>query len=135
MDRAPTPRGGDGGGRASKVRAAARARDIATAPPPRVRRVARARVVSWLRAAALAFPAVRPVAANETGWVRCHSRERASVCPLQWRGRTGVTPVSVSRTRVFGCSSEPSPRSPTRQPDYATRDDSTALMAACVIQW
>ena len=71
MDGAPAPRAALTDGRATEMRAAGRARDIATAPPPRVRRVARARVVSWLRAAALAFPVVRPVAANTTEWSVC----------------------------------------------------------------
>ena len=51
-------------------------------------KVARTQVVSWLRAALLAFPTRRQ-------W-RCVSRR---VCPIQWRGRTGISPVSVSRVR------------------------------------
>ena len=63
--------------------------------------VARTWVVSWLRAASLAFPTNRLV----SGLL-----ERA-YCPLQWRGRTGITPVSVSRVRSqhFDCVRESTP--------------------------
>lgn len=46
-------------------------------------------VVSWLRATLFAFPTLVSGAMNN---VYCY--------PLQWRGRTGVAPVSVSRARV-----------------------------------
>src|SRR6266545_7336555 len=62
-------------------------------PPPRNRVVARAEVVSWLRASFARLP----------GHVRdqwLSERDRYDQCPLQWRGRTGITPVSVSPTRV-----------------------------------
>jgi len=71
------------------VQAAARVPREATGSSPEDRVVARAEVVSWLRADPLAFPtAVSGLS------------ERIERCPLQWRGRTGITPVSVSPTRV-----------------------------------
>lgn len=59
--------------------------------------VARTWVVSWLRAAALPFPT-----GGAGQWVRASGRrprERA-LCPLQWRGRAGISPASVSRVRM-----------------------------------
>src|ERR687894_374493 len=55
--------------------------------------VARTRVVSWLRAASPAFPTGRSVAMWARVLVQLH--------PLQWRGRTGVAPVSVAPLRSF----------------------------------
>src|SRR5688572_18988440 len=57
---------------------------------PRGSVVARAEVVSWLRAFA------RLPDHSRDQWL-C---ERNLECPLQWRGRTGIAPVSVSPTRV-----------------------------------
>jgi hypothetical protein len=57
--------------------------------------VARVEVVSWLRAASLTFPTVRSVV----------FRGRIQR-PLQWRGRTGFTPVSVASARRFDCATE-----------------------------
>ncbi len=48
------------------------------------------RVVSWLRAAALAFPT------EVSGMLE---RAYYTTCPLQWRGRTGIAPVSGSPVR------------------------------------
>jgi len=52
-------------------------------------KVARTRVVSWLRAAGLTFPTA-PAVSGVTS---------LRYCPLQWRGRTGFTPVSVAPVR------------------------------------
>ena len=51
--------------------------------------MARAKVVSWLRAASLTFPA----------YLRQWYYERALCCPIQWRGRAGISPVSVAPAR------------------------------------
>jgi len=61
----------------------------ATSPPPRAVSVARTRVVSWLRAAILAFPA--PTGTSGILEFACR--------PIQWRGRAGITPASGSRAR------------------------------------
>jgi len=50
--------------------------------------VARTKVVSWLRAASLTFPAIQASGATS-----------ARYYPLQWRGRTGFSPVSVAPLR------------------------------------
>jgi hypothetical protein len=55
--------------------------------------VARAQVVSWLRAKFAHLPGIK-----------CQWLSSESYYPLQWRGRTGITPVSVSRARVKLCS-------------------------------
>jgi hypothetical protein len=61
------------------------------APPSEVLNVARTKVVSWLRAIHLTFPAAFAASGTTSG---------CSICPLQWRGRTGLQPVSVAPVRV-----------------------------------
>jgi hypothetical protein len=51
--------------------------------------VARTKVVSWLRAASTHLPD-----RSCDQW-----RYESALCPLQWRGRTGFTPVSVAPVR------------------------------------
>jgi len=57
-------------------------------------KVARTKVVSWLRAAGLTFPTAPAVSGVY----------ESALCPLQWRGRTGFEPVSVApvRDQLFG---------------------------------
>src|SRR5438094_3330058 len=64
-------------------------------PPPRNRVVARAEVVSWLRVSFARLPG--DLVSHQ--WP-CERSTVWTTYPLQWRGRTGVTPVSVSPTRV-----------------------------------
>jgi hypothetical protein len=64
----------------------------ATRPPSEVLNVARTKVVSWLRAIRLTFPAA--IAASGP-------YESMFKCPLQWRGRIGFKPISVAPVRVL----------------------------------
>jgi hypothetical protein len=63
-------------------------RMCATGPPPRIR------VVRGARLGRLLAPGVFARLPDLPGqWL-----SERSCCPLQWRGRTGITPVSVSHT-------------------------------------
>jgi hypothetical protein len=66
----------------------------ATSPPPRAEIVARTEVVSWLRAASSAFP----MPSGTSGALDLAS------CPLQWRGRAGISPASGSPARKIQLS-------------------------------
>ena len=58
--------------------------------------MARARVVSWLRDRRTRLPDFWSVAL-----------ESGRKLPLQWRGRTGITPVSVAPARHINCGVQP----------------------------
>ncbi len=74
-------------------------------PPSGCVGVARREVVSWLRAASLAFPTLvsgvvsTRVILSEAKEGLFALRLTTVYCPLQWRGRTGISPVSVSPVR------------------------------------